>query len=115
MKQAGFFQILSDETRLRALRLIAEHGELCVCELVHALEISQPKISRHMATMRDAEIVQPRRHAQWVFYGINPELENWQKRALSAAGDSISDEPAAMNDSRRLAEMQERPERCNAA
>ena len=84
-------------------------------ELVHALEISQPKISRHMATMRDAEIVQPRRHAQWVFYGINPELENWQKRALSAAGDSISDEPAAMNDSRRLAEMQERPERCNAA
>ena len=115
MKQAGFFQILSDDTRLRALRMIAQHGELCVCELVHALEVSQPKISRHMATMRDAEIVQPRRHAQWVFYGISPALEIWQKQALSAAVDSMSDEPAAMNDSRRLTEMQARPERCDAA
>ncbi len=115
MKQTNFFHILSDETRLRALRLIADHGELCVCELVHTLQISQPKISRHMATMREADLVHTCRRAQWVFYDINPDLENWQKLALSAAVDGTRKEPVALNDRKRLAEMTVRPGRENAA
>ncbi len=115
MKQTHFFQILSDETRLRALRLMADHGELCVCELVHTLEISQPKISRHMAMLREADIVHTRRRAQWVYYNINPDLENWQKLALNAAVDGTKEEPAALIDRKRLAAMTERPGRENAA
>jgi len=52
-----FFQLLSDETRLRCLLLLQKEGELCVCELVYALDIIQPKISRHLAALRDAGIV----------------------------------------------------------
>ncbi len=46
------FKSLSDETRARATLLIASLGELCVCELMCALDDSQPKISRHLAQLR---------------------------------------------------------------
>ena len=115
MKQTTIFQTLSDETRLRALLLMAEEKELCVCELVYALDISQPKISRHMAAMRDAGIVKSRRHAQWVFYFINSSLEEWQKQIVEAAIAGGASEPTAKKDKRRLAQMKNRPERCNVA
>ena len=56
-----FFQLLSDDTRLRSLMLMQQGGELCVCELVHALGEIQPKISRHLAALRDAGVVVDRR------------------------------------------------------
>lgn len=113
MKQTIIFQTLSDETRLRALLLMAGEKELCVCELVHALDIPQPKISRHMASMRDAGLVQSRRHAQWVFYFISPSLDEWQKQIIAAAITGGETEPIAKKDKRRLAQMKNRPERCN--
>lgn len=115
MKQTAIFKTLSDETRLRSLLLMAREDELCVCELVHALDISQPKISRHMAALRDAGIVQSRRHAQWVFYFINPSLEEWKKQVLEAAITGSEREPIAKRDKRRLTEMKNRPERCTVA
>ncbi len=48
----SLFQLLSDPTRLRCLLLMQVEGELCVCELTHALDLSQPKISRHLAGAR---------------------------------------------------------------
>ncbi len=115
MKQTEIFRILGDETRLRALLLIGEEKELCVCELVHALDISQPKISRHMATMREAGIVRSRRHAQWVFYCINPSLENWQNQIIKAALAGGKSESVAIKDKNRLARMKGRPDRCNVS
>ena len=52
-----FFQLLSDDTRLRSLLLMQQMGELCVCELVHALSVIQPKVSRHLAALRDYGVV----------------------------------------------------------
>ena len=56
-----FFQLLSDDTRLRSLLLMKKEGELCVCELVHALGVIQPKVSRHLAALRDCGVVKDRR------------------------------------------------------
>ncbi len=112
MEHTTLFHILSDETRLRALALIHASGELCICELVHALDLPQPKISRHMAAMRDADIVTPRRDAQWVYYAANPALPDWQQQVLSAAMLSLSGHETTTADLARLKTMANRPTRC---
>jgi ArsR family transcriptional regulator len=63
------FQALADRTRLRLLNLMAE-GELCVCYFVEILGEPQPKISRHLAYLRDAGIVDGRRDGKWIHYAI---------------------------------------------
>ncbi len=112
MEQTTLFRILSDETRLRALALMHAAGEVCICELVHALGVPQPKISRHMAVMRDGGIVAPRRDAQWVFYALNPALPDWQQAVISAAMPSLKGSPITAQDLTRLKTMPNRPERC---
>ena len=73
-----FFKALSDETRLKSLLLILAQQELCVCELMSALSLSQPKISRHLAILKDASLLETRRQGQWIFYFISPQLPAWQ-------------------------------------
>ncbi|SNY90885.1 ArsR family transcriptional regulator [Cohaesibacter sp. ES.047] len=111
MQQTKFFQCLSDETRLRALLLFEDERELCVCELSHALDQQQPKISRHMAAMREAGIVSSERKAQWVFYSLNKTMPVWQKEILVAAIRGNKDDPQTIKDKKRLANMTGRPER----
>ncbi len=77
-----FFKCLSDETRLRCLMLITHEQELCVCELMAALDESQPKVSRHLAQLRKCGLLVDRRQGQWVFYHINPALPAWCKQVL---------------------------------
>lgn len=60
---------LSDETRLRILNLLYEK-ELCVCDIMEALKISQAKASRHLIYLKNAELVKDRKHAQWVYYSL---------------------------------------------
>ena len=115
MKQIEIFQMLGDQTRLRALALMQDQGELCVCELVAALDLSQPKISRHLAALRDAGLLTSRRDAQWVFYHITPTLPDWQQQVVSAALTGIKDEAILKQDATRLQDMKNRPERCAAA
>ena len=71
------FKALADESPFKALILIQHHGELCVCELMQALEISQPKLSRHLALLRKAGILQVRRQHQWKYYSLHPGLPPW--------------------------------------
>lgn len=70
---ANVFKALSDETRLKIVYLLLQQ-ELCVCEIVDIMNESQPKISRHLAILRNTEIALDRRDAQMIFYRIN--LEN---------------------------------------
>lgn len=77
MKQLQFTKALADETRLRLILLICDQKELCVCELLSALEISQPKISRHLAILRDSNIVMTRREGQWIYYRLHADLPKW--------------------------------------
>jgi ArsR family transcriptional regulator len=64
-----FFLALADKTRLRLLNLMRE-GEICVCFLVEVLNESQPKVSRHLAYLRGAKIVEARRDGKWMHYKI---------------------------------------------
>jgi ArsR family transcriptional regulator len=64
-----FFQALGDRTRLRLLNLMGEQ-EICVCYFVEILGGPQPKISRHLAYLRSAGIVQARREGKWMHYRI---------------------------------------------
>ncbi|MBV2130810.1 metalloregulator ArsR/SmtB family transcription factor [Arsukibacterium indicum] len=77
-----FYKALADDTRLKSLLLITEQQELCVCELMTALELSQPKISRHLAQLRKANVLADRRSGQWVFYSLHPALPTWAQQVL---------------------------------
>ncbi|HMB28511.1 MAG TPA: metalloregulator ArsR/SmtB family transcription factor [Blastocatellia bacterium] len=68
MARRSFFVALSDRTGLRILNLIGD-DELCVCFFVEVLEENQPKISRHLAHLRRAGIVAPRREGKWKEFG----------------------------------------------
>lgn len=73
---------LADETRLRIVSLLTLEGELCVCELVAALDTHQPKVSKHLAILRSHGIINPRREGQWIHYRLNPELPTWASQAI---------------------------------
>ncbi len=111
MKQLEIFRLLSDETRVRALALMARETELCVCELVAALELSQPKISRHLAALREGGLIDARRDAQWIFHRINPSLPDWQRQVIDAALTGVATEPVLRQDKTRLDNMKGRPRR----
>ncbi|TMO56311.1 metalloregulator ArsR/SmtB family transcription factor [Pseudoalteromonas aurantia] len=83
MDPVTFFKCLADETRLKALLLIQQEGELCVCELMVALNESQPKVSRHLAQLRKEKLLLDRKHKQWVYYRVNDALPQWALTTLA--------------------------------
>jgi ArsR family transcriptional regulator len=111
MKTQPIFDSLSDITRRRILALLLSQGELCVCELVASLDMPQPKISRHLAVMREAGLTSMRREGTWIFYRLHPELPLWAYRILEIVN---RDAPEAMSsqDAERLSAMADRPVRC---
>ena len=89
-----FAKAVADATRLRMLVLMTEIGELCVCEFTRALQQSQPKISRHLAILRESGLVMDRREGQWIHYRTHPDLPRWAFDALkSLAEGSLGKEP----------------------
>lgn len=68
-KVLGVFKSLSDETRLRIINLLYEQ-ELCVCDIMETLKITQAKASRHLIYLKNAGLAKDRKHAQWVYYSI---------------------------------------------
>jgi len=77
-----FTKIISDETRLRLLMLLVHGEELCVCQLTEVLGLSQPKISRHLAIMRTAKLIQARKSGLWVYYRLHDALPGWATETL---------------------------------
>jgi len=68
---ADLFKALSDETRLQMLAMLLRRGELCVCDFVESMGISQSKASRHLRYLLHSGLVQDRRDAAWVFYRVH--------------------------------------------
>lgn len=112
MDPVQFYKCLADDTRLRCLLLITQEGELCVCELMEALQEIQPKISRHLAQLRKCGLLTDNRQGQWVFYQINPALSNWPKRVLAETADNNAD--YLTENRQRLDRMKARPERAQS-
>jgi len=110
MTPAQFFKCLSDDTRLRCVTLLQKEGKLCVCELTSALDLSQPKISRHLASLRQCRLLQDSREGQWVFYQINPELPDWTSALLNNALQAVELTCSFKMDLQRLQQMEKRPD-----
>ncbi len=115
MSRTRFFQALGDETRLRIMMLLARAPEMPVCGLVHALRLPQPKVSRHLAYLRDARLAAVRRHAQWVCYRLSRTLEPWEEAVLAAVVDGLGEADPYRDDLERLREITSRTDRCRAA
>ena len=105
-----FYKSLADDIRLKTLVLIAVEKELCVCELMAALkEESQPKVSRHLAQLKKAGILSSRKHQQWVYYSVNPELPHWMQNVIKI---TIVNEPHFIDEElAQLNAMGDRPTR----
>ncbi|MBP1624523.1 MAG: transcriptional regulator, ArsR family [Acidobacteria bacterium] len=69
---ARFFKVLSDEARLQMLWLLFNNRELCVCDFMEVLEITQSKASRHLAALRNAGLASDRREGLWSYYSLRP-------------------------------------------
>lgn len=109
MEPVKFFKCLSDETRLMCLLLVMQEQELCVCELTEALQQIQPKVSRHLAQLRQCELLVDERRGQWVFYRLNPQLPAWAEGVLL---QTLEGNAAMLKTlSARLKKMQGRPDR----
>jgi len=78
----ALFKACSDPTRLRILFLLATR-ELCVCEIVEVLEMPQGKISRHLALLKQAQLVRDRRDATWIYYSLATADSPLKKHLLS--------------------------------
>jgi len=96
---------LADPTRLRLIRLL-QQGELCVCELVDALQMPQYKVSRHLRRLRATRIVEARRDGRWMHYRINPggEPSHLHRNLLKALNDYLRTVPEARRDDARLSQ-----------
>ncbi len=105
------FKCLADATRSRVTLLILREGELCVCELIHALDDSQPKISRHLAQLRSCGLLVDRRQGQWIYYRINPALPAWVTQVLDTTLQA--NQPWLQDDALRLNAMGDRPQRAS--
>ncbi len=109
MDPIQLFKALSDPTRLRCLSLLIGQDELCVCELTHALNLPQPKVSHHLAALRKAALVTDRKAGLWIYYRINPELEQWSIKVLRATAEGIQGQGPYASDLLALREMPNRP------
>lgn len=105
----SFFAALANETRLRLLILLQQEGELCVCELTHAVGAAQPTVSRHLAELRRTELVAARRRGQWMHYRLHPELPDWAKRVVAATVLGVGAQSPFKDDHAALEAMSDRP------
>lgn len=91
------FHALADRTRLRLVNLLAE-GEICVCYFVEILGESQPKISRHLASLRRAGLVAARRDGKWIHYRLVRPAEREHAQVLSATLAALQTDREARRD-----------------
>jgi ArsR family transcriptional regulator, arsenate/arsenite/antimonite-responsive transcriptional repressor len=95
------FRALGDETRLRIVALLS-HGELCVCHIEQALELSQPNVSRQLGILRAAGVVDSRREGTWVYYALAAQEHAAVEAVLGALTRSFGAERAIRADHARL-------------
>jgi ArsR family transcriptional regulator, arsenate/arsenite/antimonite-responsive transcriptional repressor len=95
------FRALADPTRLRLLNLIADR-EICVCYFVEILRTSQPKISRHLAYLRNAGIVAARREGKWMHYRLAIPKDQAAASILGETLKHLREKPEMKRDVLRL-------------
>ena len=96
MKQeARFFKSLADETRLQILWLLMVKEELCVCDIMGVIGITQSKASRHLRYLFNLGLVTDRREGLWMYYRIAVPPGSWQEKQVRLLAEMLQDQPAA--------------------
>jgi ArsR family transcriptional regulator, arsenate/arsenite/antimonite-responsive transcriptional repressor len=96
MKEAArFFKALSDESRLKMLWLLFNRQELCVCDVMAVLEITQSKASRHLATLRHIGIATDRKDGLWSYYSLIQPADELAKNHLKLLRATLAKHPDA--------------------
>ena len=95
------FRAFSDVTRLRILRLL-QQGEVCVCDLVSALQVPQPKVSRHLSRLRKAGLVKVRKDGLWCYYTLAPATSAFHGKLIECMACCFDQVPSLHEDQVRL-------------
>lgn len=109
MELTEIFKALSDETRLRIIKVL-EGGERCVCDIAAALDMSQPKISFHLSTLKEAGIIKDRREGKWIHYSIT-EHDMFRRFLVLAVFERIDAEVSRQDRERLEAFLKSKPMR----
>jgi ArsR family transcriptional regulator len=97
------FKSLADETRLRLLVLLQGQTEYCVCDLMHALDMPQSTVSRHLAYLKKNGWVQDRRGGVWMYYSLGQELDPFLRAQLVLVISALAGTETCRADQQRLA------------
>ncbi|OFW57322.1 MAG: hypothetical protein A2133_03160 [Actinobacteria bacterium RBG_16_64_13] len=109
---ADTFKALSDETRLQMMALLLENDELCVCDFVGALGLTQSKASRHLRYLYNAGLVKDRREGLWMHYRISPSSTAEQQAVMDSLAHALGAE-RRLELQRRLTDWQQgKPAAC---
>ncbi|MEM6672886.1 MAG: metalloregulator ArsR/SmtB family transcription factor [Planctomycetota bacterium] len=95
---AELFKAVADPTRVRILGLLLAAGELCVCEVETALDLSQSRTSRALSQLRRAGLVVDRRDGAWVHYSASKDRDPVVRGVLQGLRRTLADDPAALAD-----------------
>jgi ArsR family transcriptional regulator, arsenate/arsenite/antimonite-responsive transcriptional repressor len=98
-----YFKALGDVNRLRILNLLL-HGELCVCDIQHVLDSSQPNVSRHLAYLKSSGLVLDRREGLRIFYRLVDPKHGTRKKLFEFLQDTYKNEEQLEEDTARLRE-----------
>ena len=101
---AQIFKALSDETRLRIMALLVSGRELCVCDIMAALNLPQSTVSRHLSYLRNTGLADDRRQGIWMYYRINKEGGKHGADLFSLLAVMLSEADQAVGDRQRLAD-----------
>lgn len=101
----SFTRTLTDPTRLRILMLLLNEEEICVCNLTKILDIVQPKVSRHLAVLRENELLLDRRSGLWIHYRLHPSLPIWCYKTLQSLSTGCMGSEPYISDRKRLGSL----------
>jgi ArsR family transcriptional regulator len=107
----NIFKALSDETRLRILKLL-EKGELCVCDIVASLDMIQPKVSFHLGVLKDAGLIKDRKQGKWIHYSID-DLDMFRRFLLLSTFERITKESLSGDNERLRKFLQSKNQKSN--
>jgi len=112
MNPPELFSAFANQTRLRVLNLLLDQKEVCVCDLCDVLDEPQPKVSRHLAILRDTGLVEVRSEGKWKFYALAQPPTPLHRTLLRCVGTCLAEFDELAADRERFAQIEART-RCD--
>jgi ArsR family transcriptional regulator len=105
-KTAELFKLFSNETRLRTLMLLGRQ-ELCVCQIMAVLGVSQPLVSRNLSLLENAGLLKERRDGKVIYYSVAGDISEPVKKILNIIRAELKDDPVMVQDLTSLMDCQD--------